>query len=1189
MNEEDRAAKIEVQGDNFGIIVSGNNNIISQGGAPVRFTKMQAGAEVPETIGPAALLNPLYQVVPFADFPEWEALNRWLGASYERSAYLICAPGGYGKTRAAVELCQRAQADGWQVLVAVNSADLALGSVLENYKESHDLGALVFMDYADRWPRADFLQLIRSLYSRTGKVRLLIASRSESFWPPTEHLLRASGFQTNKTRLVGPAENLDRSRDIYIASLHAFGSRFGVEVPEYISPADVVSGLPPRHVLGIQVRALLDILAVAEAQDAPSALTWPELSRELIGRELNHWSRMASDASLGIRSSLEDLFRCCMIATLMRGASFQDGHDILEELGFISVDQLMADHAKIYPPADRNTVLWPLLPDRIGEDLIAGSLTTAPEECYLAGWGGPASDHLLRRLLASTVDYRAHDGSTSLAYANFMIRPALVVLSEAGDRWPHVRDLLVRSLAKRPQLAVVAGGSVVAKLAEYLPFEALEPTGREMARFNVNGTNLDLYDGIVKVLGRLHSDPRFSSMSVEDRISILADLGASLAGVGRSANSAEVFGEAVDIIIEHQVRREGHTVKVQPRADKASIGTIISTFADQLSSLNDKTASSFWSSIAMLIFQQWLDEGGDENDSRYLAAAGSYATALADSGKLEESIDLQRKLFSILARNLDTAGDQQKYNLSAVALNLGVRLGESGRNSEGIEYLRHAARIRLNLMESAPWLFVPAFAEAIHDLAHAELEEGDLEAALGFANEAVEIRRRISDNIPGAFEQHLLRSLSILATIRAKVDDTEGALHATEESVSRTLIATTQSGSERDIALQSAISRYILSARAAGRGDDTVPFLGQLLSHAQEPVQLSDNITAWIVLLMGRAFIEHDQVNDAVELVTRQGAAIDTCDVEFIEPYSVFALALEFARAEQVFEVIARPMHALLRLLASDWREDSRDALKDKKHIFNNEILETVGRLVFLWITSAENPDQYSIAVKAALDGAPFLSAKSSLQTTARENLAAASHNAATYAGTLGWWNESALLARISVDLHEQLTTEESDAGTNDNDSGRIAALNTLAIALAFDSSTDSPAGREQAVAIAEKAVQLADKRARSVRTLTAVADVAMCLETYAMALKDSDENEKAMAASMNALSIRLESTLAGRARMLPALVHGWRLHTGIAKNIGNEGKIPETLAALEHALPEDLLIEFRRLKERSADSKFSI
>lgn len=71
MSEQDRAGKIEVQGDNFGIIVSGNNNIISQGGTPVRFAQMQGGAEVPETAGPAALLNPLYQVVPFADFPEW--------------------------------------------------------------------------------------------------------------------------------------------------------------------------------------------------------------------------------------------------------------------------------------------------------------------------------------------------------------------------------------------------------------------------------------------------------------------------------------------------------------------------------------------------------------------------------------------------------------------------------------------------------------------------------------------------------------------------------------------------------------------------------------------------------------------------------------------------------------------------------------------------------------------------------------------------------------------------------------------------------------------------------------------------------------------------------------------------------------------------------------------------------------
>lgn len=146
--------RIEVSGDNHGVIIAGDNNTVNQIKAPFRLTRLPPRRALPAGSGPAALLSAHYELAPFVDCPERAALSGWLEDGSRFGALLMSAPGGYGKTRLGIEVCRRAAAAGWRVLLAGNSLDLSMfedGQALEHHGQPVR-GTLVFVDYADRWP-----------------------------------------------------------------------------------------------------------------------------------------------------------------------------------------------------------------------------------------------------------------------------------------------------------------------------------------------------------------------------------------------------------------------------------------------------------------------------------------------------------------------------------------------------------------------------------------------------------------------------------------------------------------------------------------------------------------------------------------------------------------------------------------------------------------------------------------------------------------------------------------------------------------------------------------------------------------------------------------------------------------------------------------------------------------------------
>lgn len=162
-------------------------------------------------------------------------------------------------------------------------------------------------------------------------------------------------------------------------------------------------------------------------------------------------------------------------------------------------------------------------------------------------------------------------------------------------------------------------------------------------------------------------------------------------------------------------------------------------------------------------------------------------------------------------------------------------------------------------------------------------------------------------------------------------------------------------------------------------------------------------------------------------------------------------------------------------------------------------------------------------------------------------------------------------LARLAVRAYEQL--EENGAGEAE---GRLIALNTLACTLLFGASADP----SEALNTSAAAVELAERRARELRTVHGAADLAMCLDTHAQALVGAGNFDAAMSAISFALQLRLDAVLAAGGRLLSGLVHGARSFAAIAGSVGRDDEIAAMWASLDHELPEPLCTQFAQLRE---------
>lgn len=326
---------------------------------------------------PGSLLRAEFEVVPF-HFREVELkkLTDWCcqkGAPFVR-IQLFTGAGGMGKTRLALELCRRLQADGWR------SGFLDYSAVRKDEQRWDEMLAvnvplLMVLDYAEH--HRDILEwVIARCATRTparSQVRLLLLARNSGDWwtqlrsrKDVGDLLSGAASYTHALAPLS-VERIDRASSWRSAATR-FAEKLGKPVPDR-APRDLGSEHFGR-VLLLHMHALHSVEGV-------EGLAPADILEQVLLRERRFWSDQLQARDLP--GDLQDgLLLFMAAATSMGGVRTQSGGlELLSRLSFFqgqpasvleSVNRMMAE---CYPGG---RWIEPVQPDLLGDHLLNKAL-----------------------------------------------------------------------------------------------------------------------------------------------------------------------------------------------------------------------------------------------------------------------------------------------------------------------------------------------------------------------------------------------------------------------------------------------------------------------------------------------------------------------------------------------------------------------------------------------------------------------------------------------------------------------------------------------------------------------------------------------------------------------------------------------------------------------------------------------
>jgi hypothetical protein len=333
----------------------------------------------PDLSPPGALLRADYRVVPFhSRDTELKDLYNWCHEDAPVLVRLYTGAGGMGKTRLALEVALRLQAEGWLAGFVQSKVIHAPDEVGELLVQKGGK-VLAIVDYAET--RQDLLgSLLRCLSAtKTGPIRVILLARAALDWWES---LKAEGEGVGEL-LMGPATRwhslapLARSRQERLASFHVASRAFA----KYLHKKPEIE--PPSLDHDFYNRILL------VHSSALAAIAGVQVSGEdgildhLLNIERQQWAHMALARDLP-RSIIPGIGRAMALITLGGGvAGEEQAVSALRMLKFFAgySNAVLIQVARLLHecyPGDR----WiePILPDLLGEHLIQREMEMGADE-----------------------------------------------------------------------------------------------------------------------------------------------------------------------------------------------------------------------------------------------------------------------------------------------------------------------------------------------------------------------------------------------------------------------------------------------------------------------------------------------------------------------------------------------------------------------------------------------------------------------------------------------------------------------------------------------------------------------------------------------------------------------------------------------------------------------------------------
>lgn len=724
---------------------------------------------------PARLLQPRYAIVDFTGRQgKLAELGAWRDNEDPVSTLLIHGAGGQGKTRLANRFAELSREAGWSVFLGRHgSAPSIRGSQADGRAVDRDradgIGTLMVVDYAERWPTGDLLEMLADATRQGGRTRVLLLARPSGIWWQTlAGDLDELEIETYDLRLGELADEIDVSReDLFTTARDCFARALdtshvdGPDVQSWALRAPSV-----RQALAIQMAALVSVDSVRHkpgngtSQDLGSP---GRISAYLLSRERAYWEKLHANHRVDINA--DAMGQTTYLAALTGTQGYEDGLESLVRVDVATgrpADGILKDHATAYPLWGREASdawLEPLHPDLLAEDFLALSVPGHTVTSYVPDpWctGAP------RRLLTD-----APSGPTKWT------RPALAGLTAAAERWPHlISEQLAPLLTEHPELAVQAGGAVLATLAG---LSELEPEILENIESHLpSGQHIELAPGIAAVAYRLARHRLADTENPRIRAAIHSGLAQRLHYAGLRDQALQAAQEAIPLWRQLTAH--------DPVAHAADLATALTNLSLHLAALgrDEEALAASLEAVALHRERTARDAGGDVTSLGI--SLNGLSLHLSSVGRFHEAVTASEEAVAIDRRLKREGANKAWERLASSLTNLGNHLGEVGRRGEAVETLQEAAAIERHLCAADFSAYAPELAAVLNNLGAQLSEVGRWEDALAATQEAADLCRHTAEANPTAHEPTLAIVLGNLGNRLAAAGRWDDALAPTLES-----------------------------------------------------------------------------------------------------------------------------------------------------------------------------------------------------------------------------------------------------------------------------------------------------------------------------------------------------------------------------------------------------------------------
>ncbi len=737
--------------------IEGNHNVQIQGvvGSRIQITYDGATRTVPlepayvpvakKLRSPARLIRAHAGVFPYVERGGLVGeLEAWVASRSPFAGLVVGGRGGSGKTRLAVELCQRLEEKRWLCGFLSRIADQGMLDALVDAPTAR----LVVIDYAETRPEQLelLLPLLSAKATSASPVRALLLVRGAG-----------DGGGGWAQRLANRVDTLDavldecEVRQLENTPFDADERRalFEAAVPALVDHLD--SAAEPAEPPDLVERAfesplMVVIAAYLAAQGEAAPTTREALLDEVLAHERRYWREGADE----LGSDVELLESLVAFATLLNAESKDKAVELLRLLPDLrdATAERRARFGRWVRDRYPGSGWWnPLEPDLVGERLVAKCFAVQPEVLrrVLAGDDPDEITRPLEVLARAAADHPGLASALSPIFGEELERMCGVAIAQAEAA--KDADLLYGRAATVAQAIDSVLPTVEVDSELLLVAMDLMPPRADLV---LNGLAVSLTGLAVESSRRLAEiDP---SVHAPDLASSLNNFSNRLGDAGRHAEALEASEESVA------------TYRPLVEADQAvhapNLSSALNNLSNHLSDAGRHLEALEACEEAVEIRRPLAEAKPTAYAPNLAMALNNLSNRLADAGRHAEALEASEESVATYRPLVEADSVTHAPDLAMVLSNLSAHLSAAGRHVEALEASEESVATYRPLAEVNPAAHAPGLAGALNNLSIDLRDAGRHVEALEASEESVATYRPLAEVSPAAYAPYLVRSLS---------------------------------------------------------------------------------------------------------------------------------------------------------------------------------------------------------------------------------------------------------------------------------------------------------------------------------------------------------------------------------------------------------------------------------------------